>query len=88
MAADLLLGLGAAVVKVACKIWLGDNSFASDAGTDVVDIVKDKLSGELDQRKARRLFEDLEVPVAKSKSPAAAQGRRPGCRHGPSGLTL
>ena len=65
MAADLLLGLGAAVVKVSCKIWLRDNSFASDASADVVDIVKEKLSGELDQRKARRLFEDLEEPVAK-----------------------
>jgi hypothetical protein len=65
VAADLLLGLGAAVVKVACKIWLRDNSFASDASSDVVDIVKEKLSGELDQRKARRLFEDLEEPVAK-----------------------
>lgn len=65
VAADLLLGLGAAVVKVACKIWLKDNSFASDASADVVDAVKGKISGELDQRKARRLFEDLEEPVAK-----------------------
>jgi hypothetical protein len=65
VAADLLLGLGAAVVKVACKIWLRDDSFASDASADVVDIVKEKLSGELDQRKARRLFEDLEEPVAR-----------------------
>ncbi len=65
MAADLLLGLGAAVVKVACKIWLKDFSVASDASADVVEIVKEKISGELDQRKARRLFEDLEEPVAK-----------------------
>ena len=65
VAADLLLGLGAAVVKVACRIWLKDSSIASDASADVVDIVKEKISGELDQRKARRLFEDLEEPVAK-----------------------
>jgi hypothetical protein len=65
VAADLLLGLSAAVVKIACKIWLKDSSIASDASADVVDIVKEKVSGELDQRRARRLFEDLEEPVAK-----------------------
>lgn len=65
MAADLLLGLGAAVVKVACKIWLKDSSIASDVGADVVDVIKGKVSSQLDQRKARRMFEDLEEPVAK-----------------------
>lgn len=65
VAADLLLGLGAAVVKVACRIWFRDSSIASDASTDAVDVVKEKVSGQLDQRKARRLFEDLEEPVAK-----------------------
>jgi hypothetical protein len=63
--ADLLLGLGAAVVKVACKVWLKDDAFAANASVEVVDIVRAKVSGELDQRSARRLFEDLEVPVAK-----------------------
>ena len=65
VAADLLLGLGAAVVKVACKIWLKDSSIASDASANVVNVVKEKFSGELDQRRARRLFEDLEEPVAR-----------------------
>lgn len=64
MAVDVLLGLSAAVVKVSCKIWLRDNSFAANASTDVVDVIREKVSGELDQRKARRLFEDLEEPVA------------------------
>ncbi|MBV9448814.1 MAG: NACHT domain-containing protein [Streptosporangiaceae bacterium] len=63
--ADLLLGLAAAVVKVACKVWLKDDEFASDASTEVVDAVRARVSGELDQRHARRLFEDLEVPVSK-----------------------
>jgi hypothetical protein len=63
--ADLLLGLAAAVVKVACKVWLKDNEFAASASAEVVDAVKARVSGELDQRHARRLFEDLEVPVAK-----------------------
>ena len=62
--ADLLLGLGAAVVKVACKVWLKDDAVAANASVEVVDIVRAKVAGELDQRSARRLFEDLEVPVA------------------------
>jgi hypothetical protein len=65
---DLLLGLGAAVVKVACKVWLKDNEFAADASAEVVDAVRTKIAGELDQRNTRRLFEDLEVPVAKKLS--------------------
>jgi hypothetical protein len=62
--ADLLLGLGAAVVKAACKVWLKDSAFAASASTEVVDVVRQKISGELNQRNARRVFEDLEVPVA------------------------
>lgn len=59
-----MLGLGAAVVKAACKVWLKDNEFAADASSEVVDVIRLKISGELDQRNVRRLFEDLEVPVA------------------------
>lgn len=62
--ADLLLGLGAAVVKAACKVWLKDNEFAASASAEVVDLVRHKISGELNQRNLRRVFEDLEVPVA------------------------
>ena len=62
--ADLLLGLGAAVVKAACKVWLKDHAFAGDASAEVIDVIKIKVAGELDQRHTRRLFEDLEVPVA------------------------
>lgn len=66
--ADLLLGLSAAVVKIACKVWLKDHEFAADAAAEVVDVIKDKVAGDLDQRQARRLFEDLEVPVAEKLS--------------------
>lgn len=52
------------MVKAACKVWLKDNDFASDASVEVVDVIQAKVSSELDQRKARRLFEDLEEPVA------------------------
>jgi len=62
---DVFLVLGAAVVKSALKIWLRDESFASDASASVVDLLQAKMSGDLEQRRARRFFEDLEVPVSK-----------------------
>ena len=31
------ISLGAAVVKGACKLWLGDRQFASDVTSDLVD---------------------------------------------------
>ncbi len=43
--ADVLLGLAAAVVKAACKIWLKDSAFASSASTEIVDVVRQKISG-------------------------------------------
>ena len=61
--ADVFLLLGAAVVKSAIKLWLKDESFAADASGSVVDLVSARISGGLEQRKARRFFEDLEVPV-------------------------
>ena len=47
------------------KIWLKDDSFAANVTASVTDLVAVKVSGDLDQRKIRRFFEDLEVPVAK-----------------------
>jgi hypothetical protein len=63
--ADLFLGLAAGVVKAAVKIWQGDSAFADNVTDSVVDLVKAKVSGELEQRRARRFFEDLEVPVTR-----------------------
>lgn len=62
--ADVFLTLGAAVVKSALKIWLRDYKFADDTSASVVDLLEKKISGDLDQRRARRFFEDLEIPVA------------------------
>lgn len=62
---DVFLMLGAAVVKSAVKLWLKDESFAADASSSVVDLVTARISGGLEQRRAQRFFEDLEVPVAK-----------------------
>jgi hypothetical protein len=35
--------------------------FVGDASVEVIDVIKVKVAGELDQRLAQRLFEDLEV---------------------------
>jgi hypothetical protein len=61
---DPFLVLSAGIVKSGLKIWLGDRSFAADASASVVDVLKDKIAGDLDRRQARRFFEDLEIPVA------------------------
>jgi hypothetical protein len=61
---DILLGLGTAVVKAACKVWLKDHSFAADTGAAMVDALQKKISGTREQRAARRLFEGLEDAVA------------------------
>ena len=61
---DVFLTLGAAVVKSSLKIWLGDNRFAADTSASIVDVLKAKISGDLEQRQAKRFFEDLEIPVA------------------------
>jgi hypothetical protein len=60
--------LGAAVVKAACKVCLKDQVFVGDASVEVIDVIKVKVGGELDQRLARRLFEDLEVLVSANLS--------------------
>ena len=62
---DIFFGLAAAVVKTGVQIWLKDDPWAADASGSVADLVGIKVSGDLEQRKARRFFEDLEVPVAK-----------------------
>jgi hypothetical protein len=62
---DIFIGLAAAVVKTGVKVWLKDDAFAADAGASVADLVSIKISGDLERRKIRRFFEDLEVPIAK-----------------------
>jgi NACHT domain len=62
---DVFLGFAAAVVKASVKIWLKDDAFAADVSASVTDLVRDKVTGDLERRKIRRFFEDLEVPVAR-----------------------
>lgn len=64
MVAEPALLLGAAVVKTACKIWLKDNAIAADAAIGLVEIIQAKVSDVREQRRLRRLFEDLEERVA------------------------
>ncbi|GLY88518.1 NACHT domain-containing protein [Actinoallomurus iriomotensis] len=61
---DILLGLGAAVIKAACKVWLKDHAFAADTSAAVIDVVNAKVGNTRDRRRVRRLFEDLEETVA------------------------
>ncbi|MDQ3786022.1 MAG: NACHT domain-containing protein [Actinomycetota bacterium] len=62
--ADPALLLGAAVVKTACKIWLKDNAIAANAAVSILDIIQAKVADVREQRRVRRLFEDLEERVA------------------------
>ena len=61
---DVFLAIGAAIVKSGLKIWLGDDIVIRDMSSSIVDVLRAKIAGELEQRKAQRFFEDLEVPVA------------------------
>jgi NACHT domain len=61
---DIGLSLGAAAVKIACKIWLRDNGAAADASVEITDILKDRIADERDRRKVQRQFDMLEETVA------------------------
>ncbi|MQA94440.1 MAG: NACHT domain-containing protein [Streptosporangiales bacterium] len=64
---DIALAVGAAVVKVATKVWLGapPASSVGDAGVDTVtEVIKGRVAGRLEQRRVRRQFEHLEETVA------------------------
>jgi hypothetical protein len=64
--ADPFLIIGAAVVKASLKMWLGKgNIVIAETSASVIDVIRAKISGDLEQRQAQRFFEDLEVPVAK-----------------------
>lgn len=63
------LTLGAAVVKSACKVWLGDRVVAADAGAAVVDLVAMRAAGVVERRRVHRLFEQMEEVVAERLRP-------------------
>jgi len=63
--ADASIALAAAVVKACISMWSKGDVFTASVGSSVADLVAAKVSDEMDQRKARRFFEDLEIPIAK-----------------------
>ncbi|MGW8528950.1 NACHT domain-containing protein [Nocardiopsis sp. NPDC055824] len=60
---DAALKLGAAVVKAACGLWLG-NPLAQSAATTVVDLVQAKVAGKRDRRRLERRFAEIEESIA------------------------
>lgn len=62
---DLFVVLGAAIVKASVKLWLKDNDFAADIGASLTDLISGRISGQYDQRKVRRIFEDLDETVGR-----------------------
>jgi hypothetical protein len=62
---DVFIGLAASVVKAGVAIWSNNNAVATNVGSSITDLIAGKVSGDLEQRRARRFFEDLEVPVAR-----------------------
>lgn len=64
-----LLPVGAAVVKAACKIWLGDHKVAADLTASAIDVIKGRIAGEIDRRKATRLFQEMEEVVVERLAP-------------------
>jgi hypothetical protein len=61
---ELVLVLGAAVVKAAVKLWTGGNPFGDELAGDLTDLIKGRVSGALDQRKVRRQFDQMEELIA------------------------
>lgn len=60
-----VISLGAAVVKSAAKMWLGDRQFAGDMTSELVDLFAGRVSSRFDQRKIGRFFDDCTDIVAK-----------------------
>jgi hypothetical protein len=60
-----VISLGAAVVKSACKVWLGDSQFGDDVTSEIVDLFSQRVSSRFDQRKIGRFFDDCSDIVAR-----------------------
>lgn len=64
-----LVGLGAAAVRSATKLWLGDRTVAADVGSDAVDLLAGRLTNHLSERKLRRIIEHFTDAVAERLTP-------------------
>lgn len=59
------ISLGAAVVRSAAQLWLGDREFAADLTSNFADLFSGRVTSRLDQRRIGRLFDDCADIVAK-----------------------
>ena len=60
-----VISLGAAVVKSACKLWLGNRQYGDEVTSEVVDMFAGLVSNRFDQRKIARFFDDCSDIVAR-----------------------
>lgn len=67
----VVLALGAAVVKSAAKVWLGEQPVAADATAQAVDLLAARATGVVERRRVRRMFEQMEEIVADRLAPMA-----------------
>jgi energy-coupling factor transporter ATP-binding protein EcfA2 len=63
-----VISLGAVVVKSACKLWLGDRQVAVDVSSQFIDMFAGRVSGQFEQRKLGRLFDECSDVVARRLS--------------------
>lgn len=58
------VALGTAVVKGACKVWLGNDKVIGEASASMVDLIREKFTGHLEQRKFQRFLDNCADIVA------------------------
>ncbi|HEX9334348.1 MAG TPA: NACHT domain-containing protein, partial [Pseudonocardiaceae bacterium] len=68
-----ILGLCASVVRSTAKIWLGDRTVAADVTAEAVDVLAGRMTGLVERRQLRRMFERMEDIVAKRLAPLLDQ---------------
>src|SRR5262249_39690250 len=64
--ADAAVEVGTAIVKTACKIWLGPGQLPLQVGITITDLLGSHIKDRLDQRRVERIFEEAADLVAKS----------------------
>lgn len=68
----LVASLGSAVAKSILKLWAKDSDFAQNAGGEVIDFLKSKVSEGIASRRGNRQFEAIAEDVAESLLPVFA----------------
>lgn len=66
------IGLGTAVAKAACGMWLGDKPLHTAVGNSLIDTVAGQLTGAREQRRFRRMWEQTAELVADRIEPLLA----------------